>query len=115
MKTLISSMLAIAIMLVVPNMALAKKDKSGGDPKVTAVTDSTITVSQGKQGPETTYKTEGAKITVNGTAGKLSDITVGMTAKITVGSSPDVATAIDASAAPAKKKGKKKGSDTDTQ
>ena len=116
MKTLISSLLAVTIMLALPCMAQAKKNKSDQSisGKVTAVnaTDGTITVSQGKSGPETTYKTAGATVTVDGTAGKLSDVTVGMNVKITVGSSPDVAATIDATA---KKKGGKKNTEAPAQ
>jgi len=106
MKTLLSSVLALAILIAVPAMAQAKGDK-GPHGKVTAVdtTANTITISSKKTGQSTTFKAADAKVTVDGVAGKLADITVGMKAKITVGTTPDTASAIDAST---HKKGDKK-------
>ena len=99
MKNLISFALAFAILAAAPGMALAgnKGNKPFGG-KVSAVdtTANTITVTKKKQGMDRTFKTADAKVTVDGVAGKLSDITVGMHAKITVGSAPDTASAIDA-------------------
>jgi len=114
MKTLISSLLAVAMLVSIPNMAMAggkkKGDKGGDSGKVSAVdtTANTITISKKKSGESTTFKAAGAKITVDGVSAKLSDITVGMHAKVTVGSTPDTATAIDASKG-GKGKGGKKG------
>jgi len=102
------------IALALPSMALAKgkKGDNAGQVagKVTAVdtTANTITVSQKKKGEDKTFKAADAKVTVDGAAAKLSDITVGMHAKVTVGTTPDVATAIDASAGKKGDKGGKK-------
>ena len=90
--------LALAIFLAIPGMALAgNKGLKPFEGKVTAVdtTANTITVTKGKTDVQT-YKAAGATITVNGASGKLSDITIGMKAKVTVGSTPDTATAIAA-------------------
>lgn len=102
MKTLISSVIALALMVSIPCMAQAKGNKGGDKPfhgKVTAVdaTANTITVESKKSAESKTFKAADAKITVDGAAGKLADITVGMKAKVTVGTTPDTATAIDAS------------------
>src|SRR6266568_9321012 len=109
MKKLMSYALAAAVLFAVPGMALAKKSKGENlvVGKVTAVdtTANTITVTQGKKGEAKTFKAADAKVTVDGASGKLADITTGMHAKVTVGSSPDTASAIDATA---KKAGKKK-------
>ena len=92
MKTLISSVLAVAILLIVPDMALAKGNK-GEKPfsgKVTAVDApaSTITVTKKKSGEAKTFNAASATVTVGGASGKLADITVGMKVKVTVGSTP---------------------------
>jgi len=111
MKTLISSVIALALMVSIPCMAQAKGNK-GDKPyhgKVTAVdaTANTITVENKKTSESKTFKAADAKVTVDGAPGKLADITVGMKAKVTVNpTTPDTATAIDAST---HKKGGKKG------
>ena len=110
MKTLISSVLAVAILLIVPGMALAK-GKNGEKPfsgNVTAVdaAASTITVTKKKSGEAKTFNAASATVTVAGASGKLADITVGMKVKVTPGSGPGSASLIDA---PAKKAGGKKG------
>ena len=108
MKNLISYALAFAILAVVPGMALAGNKGSkpfGGKVSAVDTNANTITVTKKKQGMDRTFKTADAKVTVDGVAGKLSDITVGMHAKITVGSAPDTASAIDATT---HKKGGKK-------
>jgi len=108
MKTLISYALAFAILTAIPSMAFAgnKGNKPFGG-KVSAIDTNanTITLTKKKQGVDRTFKTADAKVTADGVAGKLSDITVGMHAKITVGSAPDTASAIDATT---HKKGGKK-------
>jgi len=112
MKKFLSYAMATVMVLALPTMAFAKKDKnsSGFAGKVTAVdtTANTITVGQKKKGEDKTFKAADAKITVDGTSAKLADITVGMHAKVTVGTSPDVASAIDASAGKKGEKGGKK-------
>ena len=98
MKNLISYALAFAILAVVPGMALAGNKGSkpfGGKVSAVDTNANTITVTKKKQGVDKTFKTADAKVTVDGVAGKLSDITVGMHVKITVGSAPDTASAID--------------------
>ena len=114
MKAFISYALTLTIMLAAPGMALAGEKEGGKKPgwKVTAVdtTANTITVHSGKKGEpgeDKTYKVADAAITVEGASAKLADITVGMRAKITVGATPDTASAVDASTK--KKKGEKKG------
>ena len=112
MKNLISYALTFAILTAIPGMALAgnKGNKPFGG-KVSAIdmNANTITVTKKKQGMDRTFKTADAKVTVDGVAGKLSDITVGMHAKITVGSAPDTASAIDATANKKGGKTNKKG------
>jgi len=114
MKTFISYSLALALVLLIPSLALAKGNK-GDRPfhgKVTAIdaNASTITVTQHKTGEQKTFKTAGANITVDGMSGKLADINIGMHAKVTVGSIPDTASAIEASTH--KKGGKKNKAST---
>ncbi len=113
MKAFISYALTLTIMLAAPGMALAGEKEGGKKPggKITAVntTANTITVHSGKKGEpgeDKTYKVADATITVEGASAKLADITVGMRAKITVGASPDTASAVEASA---KKEGGNKG------
>ena len=96
MKKFISCALAAVIVLAVPGMALAgNKANKPAAGKVTAVdtTANTITIAKGKK-DSVTYKAAEAKITVNGAPGKLSDVTVGMKAQVTLGASPDTASAI---------------------
>ncbi|MGB8354440.1 MAG: hypothetical protein WCD79_11160 [Chthoniobacteraceae bacterium] len=109
MKTLLSSVIALAIIIAMPGMAHAKGNHGGPGGKVTAVdtTANTITVEKKKTGESTTFKAAGATVTVDGQPGKLSDITVGMHVKITTGATPDVAASIKARTH--KKGGKKHG------
>ena len=107
MKKFASYTLVLAILLAIPGLALAgNKGDKPFEGKVTAVdtTGNTITVEKGKK-DATTFKAADAKITVDGVSSKLANITVGMKAKVTVGPTPDTATAIDATT---HKKGGKK-------
>jgi len=119
MKSFTSYALTLTIILAAPGMALAGEKEGGKKPggRVTAVdtTANTITVHSGKKGEpgeDKTYKVADATITVEDASAKLADITVGMRAKITVGATPDTASAVEATA---KKKGGKKGGEGDTQ
>ncbi|MEY3481174.1 MAG: hypothetical protein RIQ71_1949 [Verrucomicrobiota bacterium] len=120
MKAFIFYALTFAITLSLPGMALAGENEGGKKPggRVTAVdtTANTITVHSGKKGEtgeDKTYKVADATITVEGASAKLADIAVGMRAKITVGATPDTASAVDASTK--KKKGEKKGDEGGSQ
>ncbi len=98
MKKLIAYAMSLAILLAVPGVALAKKDK-GEKPfagKVTAVDPAGNTITVKTKEEEKTFKATGATITVDGADGKLSDITNKMRVKVTVGTTPDTASAIDA-------------------
>lgn len=119
MKPFIFYTLTLTILLAVPSMALAGEKEGGKKPggRVTAVDTAanTITVHSGKKGEpgeDKTYKVADATITVEGASAKLGDIAVGMRAKITVGATPDTASAVEAST---KKKGGKKGGEGDAQ
>jgi len=100
MKTFVSYALAIALLLCLPSLALARGNKASGNKafggKVTAIDAGagSITVTKHKTGEQRTFKSSGAIITVDGVSGNLSNITLGMHAKITIGSSPDIATSI---------------------
>jgi hypothetical protein len=109
MKTLLSSVIALAIFVAMPGMAHAKGNHGGPGGKVTAVdtTANTITVEKKKSGESTTYKAADATVTIDGQPGKLSDITVGSHVKITTGATPDVAASINAKTH--KKGGRKHG------
>ena len=114
MKKFASYALVLAILLAVPGVALAgNKGDKPFEGKVTAVdtTANTITVAKGKT-DTTTFKAADAKITVDGVSSKLANITVGMKAKVTVGSTPGTATSIDATTH--KKGGKKNKTATPT-
>jgi hypothetical protein len=120
MKSFTSYALTLTIILAAPGMALAGEKEGGKKPgwTVTAVdaAANTVTVHSGKKnepGEDKIYKLTDATITVEGASAKLADITVGMRAKITVGASPDTASAVDASTK--KKKGEKKGDEGGSQ
>ena len=122
MKSFTSYVLTLTIILAAPGMALAGEKEGGKKPgwTVTAVDTAanTITVHSGKKnepGEDKVYKVADATITVAGASAKLADITVGMRAKITVGTSPDTASAIEASTKKKKGESKKKGDGAGSQ
>ncbi|HWB58624.1 MAG TPA: hypothetical protein VG733_03995 [Chthoniobacteraceae bacterium] len=106
MRKFISFALALAVILAIPGVAQAKKADKPFEGKVTAIdtTANTITIAKGKKDSQV-FKAAGATVTVDGASAKLSDITVGMRAKVTVGATADTATAIAATTH--KKEGKK--------
>ncbi len=95
-KTLIKVATAL-FTVAIATTSFAGKGEKPAMGKVTAVTDSSITVNNKKTG-EKTFKispdTKFAK--VDGTAGAASDIKVGSMVKITAGATPDAAATISA-------------------
>ncbi len=106
MKTLISFFTVAVMLLAVPTLGYAKKDKSGSTKgKVTAVDDKSITVENKKAAESKTFKIDDkTTISVDGADGKkASDIKAGMRADVTAGDQPDVAKSITATTAKKKK------------
>ena len=115
MKSLTTILVAIAILFAAPAMSFAGKGKSKGGThgKVTAVDSTSITVTSKKSGESTTFKIDGSTtVTFNGETGKhASDLTVGMKASITPGTTADTAGTITATS---KGKGRKAKTTTTT-
>jgi hypothetical protein len=107
MKSLIALFAVIALLFAAPAVSFAKGGKAKGEHgKVTAVDATSITISNKKTGESKTYKIDGSTtVTLDGETGKkASDLTIGVKAKITPGTTADVAGTITATS---KGKGKK--------
>jgi hypothetical protein len=99
MKTLHLILALLALALVLPSSALAKKKQPAGpapdteDLRIVEVNAVSVTVTVGKSGDQHfTYKiTDGTKITLNGAPAFARDLKAGMVAKFTL--TPDHATA----------------------
>ena len=109
MNKILSYAVSFAIVLALPGLAMAKdKNKAGTlSGKVTAVdmAKNTITVEAKKTSEAKTFDSA-ATITVDGESANLAAITAKMSAKVTVGSSPDTASTIEATSHKKGKKGK---------
>ena len=110
MNKILSYAVSFAIVLALPGLAMAKdKNKAGTlSGKVTAVdmAKNTITVEAKKTSEAKTFDASAATITVDGESANLAAITAEMSAKVTVGSSPDTASTIEATSHKKGKKGK---------
>jgi hypothetical protein len=99
MKTLISFFTVAVLVLAMPAISQAAKNKSDGTKgKITAVDDKSITVENKKSSETKTFKIDDkTTISVDGADNKkASDLKAGMRADVTAGDQPDVAKSITA-------------------